>query len=118
MIRSLTVAVLAAIILSASSGCLVTGGTNATRTGNYVSQDLFASIEPGKTTMAWVQATLGDPSSRTTADGNVVWKYTYTERVDSGGAVFLIFGSHSTTETVHNAFIEFKDGLVTRKWRG
>ncbi|CAN5529368.1 hypothetical protein BH10PLA1_BH10PLA1_04520 [soil metagenome] len=118
MIRRFCVAVLLATVIATAGGCLVTGGTDSTRTGNYVSQDLFTSIEPGKTTMAWVQATLGDPTSRTTADGNVVWKYTYTERTDSGGAVFLIFGSHSTTETVHNAFIEFKDGVVTRKWRG
>jgi outer membrane protein assembly factor BamE (lipoprotein component of BamABCDE complex) len=96
----------------------VTAGSNITREGNYVSEGTYAQIEPGKTTEAWVKATLGDPSSITEADGNSVWKYAYTVKKTSGGTVFLIFGGHSTDEMQHSAFMEFKDGIVTKKWQG
>ena len=64
-----------------------------------------------------MQATLGEPTSKSTADDHIVYKYIYTERRDSDSAVFLIFGSSKTTETEHTAYIEFKGGMVIKKWR-
>jgi outer membrane protein assembly factor BamE (lipoprotein component of BamABCDE complex) len=104
--------------MAAMCGCLVTGNTTETRSGNYVAESTFAKIEPGKTTAGWVQATLGEPTSKSTADGNEIWKYTYTQKTDNSGAVFLIFGGHNSSETTGTAFVEIKDGVVVNKWRG
>jgi outer membrane protein assembly factor BamE (lipoprotein component of BamABCDE complex) len=112
------ISIAAIFLLVGLSGCLIGSDSHETRTGTDVSENTFAQIEPGKTTIGWVQATLGEPTSKSSADGSVVWKYSYTERKDSTGAVFLIFGSHDSTETTHTAYIEFKDGVVFKKWRG
>jgi hypothetical protein len=106
------------IFLWPSAGCLVSSDTQQTHAGVNVPETTFAQIQPGKTTVGWVQATLGEPTSKTNADGDVVWKYTYTERTDSSGALFLIFGGHSSTESSKTAYVEFKDGVVVNKWRG
>jgi hypothetical protein len=105
------------IMLLAITGCLITGDTTETRTGITVPESTFTQIEVGKTTSGWVKATLGEPTTRSVTDGSEVWTYRYTERKDSSAAVFLIFGGHNSTETVHAAFVEFKDGIVTKKWR-
>jgi hypothetical protein len=116
--QSLVLASLLAAFLAAVGGCLVSSDTSQTHAGINVPESTFAQIQPGKTTVGWVQATLGEPTQKTTADGDIVWKYTYTERTDSSGALFLIFGGHSSTESTKNAFVEFKDGVVVNKWRG
>jgi len=102
---------------AASPGCLISSHSQESRTGTYVSENTFDQIKPGETTAGWVLATLGEPSSKSSAEGRVIWKYAYTERRDSGGAIFLIFGSSKTTETEHTAFVELKDGVVVNKWR-
>jgi len=116
--RSLVLASLLTVFFPAVGGCLVSSDTHQTHAGINVPESTFAQIQPGKTTVGWVQATLGEPTQKTTADGDIVWKYTYTERTDSSGALFLIFGGHSSTESTKNAFVEFKDGVVVNKWRG
>ena len=105
-------------LLVTLSGCLVSNSSNTTHSGNNVAESTFSQIEPGKTTVGWVQATLGEPTSKSSADGDEIWKYTYTERTDSSGAVFLIFGGSNTTETSKTAFVEFRNGVVVNKWRG
>ena len=102
------------------SGCLVSSTSNQRVTGNYVADNTFDQIKPGKTTAGWVKATLGDPSSKTEVkeSGSEVWKYQYTEKKDGSGAIFLIFGGSSSSEKPHTAFVEIKDGVVTNKWRG
>ena len=118
--RPLVVVVLA-FLCALSSGCLVMSTNQETREGKFVADTTFDQIKPGKTTAAWVKATLGDPSQRTCVEGDdtaEVWKYTYTERKEGAGAVFLIFGGTSTKEKSGTAFVELKDGVVTNKWRG
>jgi outer membrane protein assembly factor BamE (lipoprotein component of BamABCDE complex) len=102
------------------SGCLVMSDSKEKTEGKYIAEDTFAQIEPGKTTASWVKATLGDPSSRSKDDasGDEIWKYNYTQIKEGSGAIFLIFGGTSRKENAGTAFIEFKNGLVTRKWRG
>lgn len=107
----------AIFLLAGLAGCLIGSNSSETRTGIDVSDSTFEQIEPGKTMAAWVKATLGEPTSKDKTEDSEVWKYSYTERKDSSGAVFLIFGSHDSTETTHTAFIEFKDGVVVKKWR-
>jgi outer membrane protein assembly factor BamE (lipoprotein component of BamABCDE complex) len=109
---------LAAIPLLA--GCLVMSSNKEKTEGKYVAENTFAQIEPGKTTAGWVKATLGDPSEKTHDDtsGSDIWKYNYTQVKEGDGAVFLIFGGSSRKESKGTAFVEFKDGVVTKKWRG
>jgi outer membrane protein assembly factor BamE (lipoprotein component of BamABCDE complex) len=99
-------------------GCLVTHESETTHTGTRVAPDTFAQIKPGTTTIGWVEATLGPPTSKTRNDNDEVWKYIYTEHTDSSGAIFLIFGGSDSTERSETSFIEFKDGTVINKWHG
>lgn len=109
--------VLYVVTAAASTGCLISSHSEERRSGTFVAENTFNQIKPGETTTGWVQATLGEPSSKSSAEGRTIWKYAYTERRDSSGAVFLIFGSSKTTETEHAAYVEFKDGVVVNKWR-
>lgn len=99
-------------------GCLVSHTSNQKVTGNFIPTNTFDRIEPGKTTATWVQATLGEPSSKDKVDGTTeVWKYSYTEQKESSGAIFLIFGGSDKKEEQHVAYVEMKNGIVTNKWR-
>ena len=105
------------LVMWVSAGCLVSSSSESKVSGNFVPPATFDRIEPGKTTAAWVKATLGEPSVRETADGAEVWKYTYTEEKDSSGAIFLIFAGSDKKERQHVAYVEIRDGVVTKKWR-
>lgn len=100
------------------TGCLVMSNKEDKITGNYVASSTFDQIAPGKTTAAWVKSTLGEPTEKSSLDGGAeVWKYKYTERKESQGAIFLIFGGQNVKERPGTAFVEFKDGVVVNKWR-
>jgi len=101
------------------TGCLVSSASNEKTQGKYVPENNFSMIEPGKTTAGWVQATLGDPSSKTPdlSSQSEIWKYNYTQVKESSGAIFLIFGGSNRKEINGTAFIEMKDGIVNKKWR-
>lgn len=108
----------AALLTALTGGCLVTSNSNVQRSGNYVSDSTFNQIEPGKTTAAWIRATLGAPTSIDRIDSETeIWKYSYTLRKESSGAVFLIFGGSSANEDTHTAFVQLKEGVVTKAWR-
>ena len=101
-----------------ASGCLVSGDSHETRSGTYISETTFNQIKPGKTSEDWVRATLGPPSSeKSLSDGGKVLKWSYTERHESSGAVFLLFGGHDEKETTHTAYAEVHNGVVTNAWR-
>jgi outer membrane protein assembly factor BamE (lipoprotein component of BamABCDE complex) len=104
-------------LFTLSTGCLVMSNSDERRTGKYVSQSIFEQIKPGTTTAAWILATLGEPSTKTKANDSEVWKWEYTETKESGGAVFLIFGGHSTKQSKGTAYVEIKDGVVSNAWR-
>ena len=106
------------LALLVTPGCLVSSTSNQRVTGNYVPQNTFDRIEAGRTTASWVKATLGEPSSKESAgNDSEVWKYSYTEVKEGSGAIFLIFGGSSHKELQRHAYVEFKDGVVTNKWR-
>jgi outer membrane protein assembly factor BamE (lipoprotein component of BamABCDE complex) len=107
------------LVLAALPGCLVSSTNHDSVSGNYVPENTFDRIKPGETKSSWVKATLGEPSTRESVDGgNEVWKYSYTEVHEGSGAIFLIFGGSDRKEKQRNAYVEFKDGVVTNKWRG
>ena len=116
MIRPVCICLVAAL----AGGCLVSASSNEKRTGNYVADSTFSQIEPGKTSAGWVKATLGEPDTKEkVADSNSeIWKYSYTEKKESSGAVFLLFGGSDRKEKTGHAFVEIKDGVVVNKWRG
>jgi outer membrane protein assembly factor BamE (lipoprotein component of BamABCDE complex) len=101
------------------AGCLVTSDSKVSRSGNYIPESTFDRIEPGKTTAAWVKATLGDPTSKSSLTGEnaEVWKWNYTEKKTGSGTLLFVFAGHSEDEKAHAAYVEFKDGVVTKKWR-
>ena len=100
-------------------GCLVSADSSQHRSGTYVSDETMRQIEPGKTSSGWVRATLGPPTKVDKLDGSgELWKYTDTEKKESSGAVFLIFAGHDKKETSGTVFIEVRDGVVARTWRG
>ena len=107
------------VCVSVLNGCLVSATSNEKRSGNYVPESTFSQIEPGKTSAGWVQATLGEPSSKNKVEAtdSEIWKYSYTEKKESSGAIFLIFGGSDSKERQHVAYVEIKDGVVTNKWR-
>ncbi len=107
-----------AAVLAASGGCLFASNSTVHKSGTDVASATFEQIRPGTTTAAWVRATLGEPTARDREGRDEVWSYAYTEKVDSSGYVFLIFGGSNTTETTRKAFVEFQDGVAVRKWRG
>jgi outer membrane protein assembly factor BamE (lipoprotein component of BamABCDE complex) len=101
------------------SGCLIGTSSNVRRQGTYISDNTLREIEPGKTTGAWVRATLGSPTDMTMIEpGHELWKYSYTETRDSSGHIFLLFGGSEHKVTDNRVFIELKDGTVTKTWRG
>jgi outer membrane protein assembly factor BamE (lipoprotein component of BamABCDE complex) len=103
---------------AAASGCLFNSKTTQRIEGQYVEPASFGQIKPGQTTATWVLATLGEPSSRTTADDQTeVWKWTYTEHRHSSGNIFILFAAVSDRAVPRSAFVELRDGVVTRKWR-
>jgi outer membrane protein assembly factor BamE (lipoprotein component of BamABCDE complex) len=106
------------LVLLLSAGCLVTQNSETTHNGTRISSETFAQIKPGTTTVGWVEATLGAPTSKTHDGDDEIWKYIYREHTDSDGAVFLIFGGSNSSDRTETAFVEFKDGVVTNKWRG
>ena len=116
--RVLRHALAVAFLLPVAYGCLVSSDTHQRRSGTYVSDATFNQIKPGKTTEQWVRATLGPPTSETpVGDNGKVLKWSYTERRESSGAVFLIFGGHNENETTHTAYVETHNGVVTNAWR-
>jgi outer membrane protein assembly factor BamE (lipoprotein component of BamABCDE complex) len=101
------------------SGCLVTSNSKTTTSGNYVPEQTFERIEAGKTTASWVQATLGEPTCKTKVDGTAseIWKWNYTETKNGSGTVLFLFAGSSKDEKTRAAYVEIKDGVVTKKWR-
>jgi hypothetical protein len=119
-LRALILILVPAAIAATSTGCLVGSSNRVERSGSYVPDSTFDQIEPGQTGGAWLVATLGQPNDRSRVDnaGTEVWRWTYTEKRDSQGHIFLLFGGSSHKEATSNAFVELKDGVVTKKWRG
>jgi outer membrane protein assembly factor BamE (lipoprotein component of BamABCDE complex) len=115
--RSFTWALLGGLF--SLQGCLVSTSSQQERSGNYVAETTFDQIEPGKTTDKWIIATIGQPDTKSDiGNGGELWKWSYTEVKKNDGAVFLIFAGSDKKETTRYAFVELKDGVVTKKWRG
>jgi hypothetical protein len=99
-------------------GCLISGSSDTKMSGAYVGPSTFGEIEPGVTTVDWVCAVMGEPTSKATLDdGSQIWKWAYTRKHSSAGGVFLLVGGSSKSEEQGATFVQMKDGVVVKAWR-
>jgi outer membrane protein assembly factor BamE (lipoprotein component of BamABCDE complex) len=100
-------------------GCLVGGHSKVKQEGTYVAESTLNHIQPGKSTAAFVLATLGQPTEKAEmAPGHQLWKYSYKETKDSSGYVLFVFGGAGSEVKKQQVFVELENGVVTRTWRG
>ncbi len=100
------------------SGCLVRVNSSSEYSGNYVPPTTLSKVEPGKTTQEWIQATMGEPNTKTTLkDGTEIWRFEYERTRSSSGSVFLLLDSDSRSRVRGATFVELKDGIVQKVWR-
>ncbi len=97
------------------TGCVVANETRTTTSGTSISAEAFAQISPGLT-QDQVVAKLGEPSEKTTQDGDQlwIWRYRVTQATNKGFIFVFLSQDRSTHLTVH--YVEFKDGTVTKTW--
>lgn len=108
----------AALSIGTLSGCLINSSSNEVFTGTQISNATFSQVEPGVTTRQWVMGTFGEPTTRTTLeDGSEIWKWMYSKVKSSSGSLLFVFGGSSTTSSGGSAYVQMKDGLVTKAWR-
>lgn len=99
-------------------GCLISSRSSETQSGTYVSEATFNQIQPGVTTQQWVRGTLGEPSLKTPLEnGEELWKWSYCKTKQSSGSLLFVFGGSSSSSTMGAAYVQFKDGIVTKSWR-
>ncbi|MBX3375318.1 MAG: hypothetical protein KF817_15940 [Phycisphaeraceae bacterium] len=117
--KSATSLVAMTVLALPLAGCLVTSNRSTSEAGTAVSSSTLDQIEPGRTTEAWLIATLGEPSQRTKVDdrGDAILRYDYRRVTRERGSVFLIFSGRSQRENTERTFFEVADGIVTRWWR-
>ncbi len=105
--------------LLAAGGCLISSANSVEESGVAISSSTLGQVEAGKTSEAWLIATLGEPSSTTIVDGQPdvkVLRYDHVVTRKSSDAVFLVFGGQSKSKRVSRAYFEVEDGIVTRHW--
>ena len=99
-------------------GCLIGSTERESHSGTQVSAPTFDQIEPGKTTKQWVLGTLGEPDKKSdVGTGEELWKWSYTKTRSSSGYFLFVFGGSSETSKSGAAYVQFKDDVVTKKWR-
>jgi outer membrane protein assembly factor BamE (lipoprotein component of BamABCDE complex) len=115
--RALTVtALLASTTLL--SGCLINGSSSVRTEGRFIGDSTLGQIKPGKTDKAWILASLGEPTRRSslTDDINEVWVWDYRKIKHNESDLFLIFDSDKRTEISQHVYVEFDGDLVSRAW--
>lgn len=100
------------------SGCLINSSSHSSYSGNFVSSDAYARVAVGESTPAFVEAVLGTPTAKSPLDdGTELWRWTYVERRSGSGSVFLLIDADESKETHGATFVQFRDGVVVKKWR-
>ena len=109
---------LAPLILCLSlAGCVIDTSSHNERSGKYVSHETLEQIQPGRTS-EFVLALLGEPSSRSQADGKTeVWKWEFQNREHHSGSLIFVIDSNKTTETRSTTYVLFEDGKVSKAWQ-
>jgi len=98
-------------------GCLVSNNSQTTRSGKEVTEPTLAQLEIGETTRAWVEATLGVPSSSRVVDEQTeIISYTATRTTKKQSSLIFIFKSNKETDDRETVFLEFKESVLNRYW--
>lgn len=108
---------LAAFAAVGLTSCIINVDSHRERTGRFVSASTLSQIEPGRG-QDYVQALLGEPSSRSKLEGGIeIWKWTYTETKHSKGHLIFVFSGDETEHVEGATYVEFKDGIVQKSWQ-
>jgi len=102
------------VFMAAASGCVASTSVYLDETGVQISEETLERIVPGKTTEAWLLATLGPPHERTVleSEGITILRYDHTITRTESGAIFLILTSETRTINTEHTYFEIKDGIV------
>lgn len=101
----------------AAQGCLYAGARTVRDTGPRITAESTAFIEPGKTTVDWIIAAFGDPSSRMcTRDGAELLRYDCDVRTTEGSYVFMLIASSNNRIERSSWWFEVRDQVVMRFW--
>jgi hypothetical protein len=84
--------------------------------GAPLSGTTLKQVECGKTTKAWLLATLGEPSEQSTTDaGDEILKYKYSKSQESNVVMpFVIVNDENKKE--QTIFFQVKDGVIQKYW--
>jgi hypothetical protein len=100
-------------------GCLVSTSQQINETGATIAPQTLQQIEVGRTTEAWLVATLGQPTSRVQVDGSDelhLLRYTSTVEKTGQTAIFVLFAGSKTAKTSRTHYFEVSRGVVVRHW--
>lgn len=95
-------------------------GPSITYSGSYVSERLFEQIKIGVTRDEWILAVLGEPDARSSlSDGTELWRWTYQPASQQGSllTVWQTGGKDEPNVKQSITIVEFRNGLVSAKWR-
>lgn len=117
--RRITLGLACSACLLLSGGCLISSSNSVEESGIKITDSTLNRIEIGKTSEAWLRATLGDPNQVTeVADtpGLRVLCYDHIVSKRGKGAVFLIFAGSSSSEKSTRTYFEIQNGFVSKFW--
>jgi outer membrane protein assembly factor BamE (lipoprotein component of BamABCDE complex) len=98
-------------------GCIANGSSSVKSSGQYVSGETLALIEPGTSSEKELIELLGRPT-RTMHhhDGRTVYVYQYKLDSKASGGVFIFVAGSSRRNIERTTYFEVAGGVVTRFW--
>lgn len=110
-------ATLIVVSMLTSTGCLVTSTNSSSYSGDRIEPGSDREVVLGQTTPDQAIAILGEPTTRVGEGINETLTWRWTERTQSSGAVFLIFGGSSDSTHKKALHIAFENGVAVKRWR-
>lgn len=88
--------------------------------GTYISDELIDEVDIGDTTDDWVLAVFGEPTARADLrDGTTIWRWTYRPLVQEASVIEIFSGDEKDPKlATRTVFIQFRETLAIRKWKG
>ncbi len=88
--------------------------------GTYISDELLEQVEVSKTTSDWILAVFGKADAESPLkDGTEIWRWTYRPVEQQASMVELWTKTEKEPKlATRGVFIQFRDGVVVRKWKG
>jgi len=86
--------------------------------GRLVPSSVLAQIKPGKTSLAWLHANLGEPTNRSMSDdGEELLTYAFDTIKQKRLRILFLYQSRRTQTDSKHVYVSLKKGLVTRCWK-